>query len=120
MSREEKVALVESYLDCVARKELDRLPIAPEYTAQSPMTPRLSGQAAVEYLRTVAAGMKRIQVRQHIVEGDHVATFFEEDTVYGPIPVFAKFQIESGRIKDVRVFYDPRPMLAGRDRPERA
>lgn len=112
MSRDEKVALVELYLDCVVRKELDRLPIAAEYTAESPMTQKLSGQAAVEYLRAVAAGVKGIQIKQHIVEGDHVATFFEEDTIYGRLPVFAKFEIESGRIKGVRVFYDPR-QIAG-------
>lgn len=111
MSRDEKVAVVELYLACVIRKQLDQLPITPDYTAQSPLTPKLSGPAAVEYLRTVAAGVKDIQIKQHIVEGDHVATFFEEDTIYGRIPVFAKFQIESGRVKDVRVFYDPRPIV---------
>ena len=112
MTRDEKVALVEAYLDCVVRKEFDRLPIAPEYTAESPMTTKLSGQAAVEYLRAVAAGVKGIQIKQHIVDGDHVATFFEEDTIHGRLPVFAKFQIESGRIKDARAFYDPR-QIAG-------
>jgi hypothetical protein len=114
MTRDEKVALVESFLDCVVRKELDRLPITPGYAAESPMSPRLSGQAAVEYLRGVAAGIKGIQIKQHIVEGDQVATLFEEDTIYGLIPVFAQFQIESGRIGAVRVFYDPRKITGSR------
>jgi hypothetical protein len=90
------------------RKDFDRLPIAPEYTAQSPLTPKLTGQAALDYLRVVARAVNAIRVEQHIVEGHHVATLFEEDTVNGTLPVFSRFHIEAGRIKDVRVFYDPR------------
>ena len=108
MSRDEKVALVESFLNCVASGELDRLPVATEFAVESPLTQRLSGEAATEYVKAVAAGTKSIQVVQHIVEGDYVATLSENETINGPLSVFAKFQIESGRIKDVRVFYNPR------------
>ncbi len=114
MSRDENVAVVESFLNCIVTKDLDRLPIDPEYTAQSPLTPKLSGQAALEYLKVVAAAVKGIRVIQHIVEDNHVATFFEEDTINGSLEVFSKFQIESGRIKDVRVFYDPRPIIGSK------
>ncbi len=108
MSRDEKVAVVESFLGCMASGELGRLPVAPGLTVESPLTPKLSGDAAMEYVKAVAAGTKSIRIVQHIVEGDHVATVSENETVNGPLSVFAKFQIESGRIKDVRVFYDPR------------
>ncbi len=108
MSRDEKVAVVESFLNCMAGNELDRLPIDPEFTVESPLIPKLSGQAAMDYVKAVAAGTKGIQIVQHIVEGDHVATLTENETINGPLSVFAKFQIESGRIKDVRVFYDTR------------
>ena len=108
ISREEKVALVESFLNCMASGEVERLPIAPGLTVESPLTPKLSGEAAMEYVKAVAEDTKSIQVVQHIVEGDHVATLSENETINGPLSVFAKFRIESGRIKDVRVFYDPR------------
>ncbi|MBI3768518.1 MAG: hypothetical protein HY271_08480 [Deltaproteobacteria bacterium] len=111
MSRGETVAVVESFLNCLASKELHRMPIEPDLTVESPLIPKLSGQAAMEYLKAVAAGVNGIQIFQHIVEGDHVATFLEEETINGPVPIFAKFQIESGRIRDVRVFYDPRRIL---------
>ena len=104
--------MVESFLDCIVRKDFDRLPIAPEYTAQSPLTPRLTGQAALDYLRIVARAVKAIRIEQHIVEGSHVATLFEEDTANGTLPVFSCFHIEEGRIKGVRVFYDPRRIAA--------
>ena len=66
----------------------------------------------MEYVKAVAAGTKGIQVLQHIVEGDHVATLSENETLNGRLSVFSKFRIESGRIRDVRVFYNPRG-LAG-------
>jgi len=111
-TRDEQVAVVESFLDCIVRKDFDRLPIAPEYTAESPLTPKLAGKAALDYLRIVARAIKAIRVEQHIVEGHHVATLFEEDTANGTLPVFSRFHIEEGRIKDVRVFYDPRRIIA--------
>jgi hypothetical protein len=111
MSREENVAAVESFLNCLASKELHRMPIDPDLTVESPLIPKLSGEAAMEYVKAVAAGVNGIRIFQHIVEGNHVATFLEEETINGPLPIFAKFQIEAGRIKDVRVFYDPRRIV---------
>lgn len=107
-TREAQVAVVECFLDCVARKDFERLPIAPGYTAQSPLTPRLTGSAALDYLRVVARAIQAIRIERHVVEGDHVATLFEEETVHGTLPVFSLFRLEQGRVKDVRVFYDPR------------
>jgi len=109
MSREENIAVVEAFLDCVVRKEIERLPIDPEITFESPLIPETKGHVeAVRYLRMVAATVQSIRVLQHVVEGDHVATLFEEMTVNGPLRVFAKFEIAAGRIRDARVFYDPR------------
>jgi hypothetical protein len=107
-TRDEQVALVEAFLDCIVRKDFERMPIAPDYTAQSPLTPKLTGRAALDYLRVVAGAVRAIRIEQHIVEKDDVATLFEEDTAGGTIPVFSRFHIEGGRIQDVRVFYDPR------------
>jgi hypothetical protein len=111
-TRDEQVAVVELFFDCIVRKDFDRIPIGPEYTAQSPLTPKLTGKAALDYLRVVAGAVNAIRIEQHIVEGHNVATLFEEDTVNGTLPVFSRFHIEEGRIKDVRVFYDPRRIAA--------
>jgi hypothetical protein len=109
MSRDERVAVVESFFECITSGRLDRLPIDPQITFQSPLIPERSGEAAArQYLQAVAAAVQGIRVIQHIVEGDQVATLFEEETPNGPLQVFAKFEIEAGRIKDARVFYDPR------------
>lgn len=108
LSRSEAVALIESFLDCIVRGELDRLPAAPDLTVQSPLTPKRDGAAAMEYVKLVSASVTGIRVRQHIVEGEHVASLLDQETVNGPLEVFSKFRIASGRIQDVRVFYDPR------------
>jgi hypothetical protein len=112
MSRSENVAVVEAFLNGIVSGDLERLPIDGDLTVQSPLTPKLSGRAALEYLKRVGAGVTAIHVRQHIVEGDWVATLFDEETVYGPIAVFSKFHVVAGRIKDAAVFYDPRRITA--------
>jgi limonene-1,2-epoxide hydrolase len=114
MSRSEQVAVVEAFFAAIVSKDLSRLPVDPDLTAQSPLTPKLRGRAALAYLEKIAANVKAIRVTQHIVEGDFVATLFEEDTAHGVIPVFATFEIVAGRIRDTRAFYDPRPILASR------
>ena len=108
MSRDEQVAVIEAFFDCIVRKDLTGLPVEPDFTAQSPLTPPLRGAAALEYLRNVAAGVRAITIRQHVVEGDWVATLFDEELARGTLTVFSKFHVVAGRVRDVVVFYDPR------------
>jgi hypothetical protein len=117
-SRVEQVAVVESYFDCCVRNDFEALPIAPDYTIETPLTPKLSGHAAVDYLKAASAHIRGIRIRQHIVEGDHVATWFEEETTWGPLKVVAKLEIEGGCVKGEVAFYDPRRIAGGaEDRP---
>ncbi len=106
--RDAKAAVVEAFLNGIVRKDLAGLPVDPDLTVESPLIPKLRGQAAMEYLERVSATVKAIQIKQHLVEGDWVATLFEEETIHGSLPVFAKFQVVSERIKDASAFYDPR------------
>jgi hypothetical protein len=108
MSRDENAAVVDRFFAGIVAKDLTRLPIDPDLTVESPLVPKVRGEAAMEYLRRVAASVTAIRVEQHIVEGEWVATLFEEETVNGPLTVFAKFHVVAGRIMDVAVFYDPR------------
>ena len=64
----------------------------------------------MKYLKRVADAVRAIHVKQHIVEGDWVATLFDEETASGPVSVFAKFEVASSGIRDVIVFYDPRAL----------
>ena len=110
MSRDDKVAVVEAFLSCLASKDLAQLPIEPDLTVQSPLISRVGGAPAMKYLKRVADAVRTISVRQHIVEGDWVATLFDEETANGPVSVFAKFEVVAARIREVSVFYDPRAL----------
>ena len=111
MTRSEKVAVVELFLECMARSELDALPVAPALTVQSPLIPKLGGKPAMDYIGIVAASTTSVRVVQHIVEGDYVVTSSENETASGPVWIFARFRLESARIQDVRVFYDNRQII---------
>jgi hypothetical protein len=113
MSRDANVAVVEAFFRHIVDKQLARLPIDTDFTTQSPLTPKLSGRAAIDYLERVAANVTAIHIKQHIVEGDWVATLLEEETTHGSLEVFSKFHVVGDRIKEVTVFYDPRRILPG-------
>ena len=52
--------------------------------------------------------VKGIQLKQHIVEGDYVATVFDMETVNGIDHVFDWIQIVDGEIKAIHTFYYPK------------
>ncbi len=47
MSREEKVSVVEAYLDCFATKDLSKMSFAEDVTFEGPRMPKLAGRATV-------------------------------------------------------------------------
>jgi hypothetical protein len=51
--------------------------------------------------------VRGIQLKQHIVEGDYVATVFDMETVNGVDHVFDRIHIVDGQIKSIHAFYYP-------------
>ena len=47
-----------------------------------------------------------IRVVQHIVDGDFVATHFEEITTKGILPIVGLFELRGDKVCFVRVFFD--------------
>jgi hypothetical protein len=45
MSREEKVSVVEAYLDCFVTKDLSKMSFAEDVTFEGPRMPKLAGRA---------------------------------------------------------------------------
>src|ERR1017187_3484504 len=75
MSREQKVAVVEAYLDCFATKDLSKVSFAEDVTFEGPRMPKLAGRATIlGFLTQIFPVVRGIQLKQHIVEGDYVAT----------------------------------------------
>jgi hypothetical protein len=108
MSREQKVAVVEAYLDCFATKDLSRVSFAEDATFEGPRMPKLAGRASIlGFLTQVLPVVRSIQLKQHIVEGDYVATIFDMETVNGVDHVFDRIHIVDGQIKAIHAFYYP-------------
>jgi hypothetical protein len=114
MSREQKVAAVEAYLDCFVTKDLSKVPFAEDVTFEGPRMPKLTGRPTVfGFLTHILPMVKGIQLKQHIVEGDYVATVFDMETVNGLDHVCDRIQIVDGQIKAIQAFYYPDEILEG-------
>jgi hypothetical protein len=115
MSREEKVALVEAYLDCFVTKDLSKVAFAEDVTFEGPRMPKLAGRPMVfGFLSHILPMVKGIQVKQHIVEGDYVATVFDMETVNGVDHVCDRIHIVDGQIQAIQAFYYPDEVAEGR------
>jgi hypothetical protein len=108
MSREEKVSAVEAYLDCFVTKDLSKVSFADDVTFEGPRMPKLMGRSMVlGFLTHILPMVKGIQLKQHIVEGEHVATIFDMETVNGVDHVCDRIHIVDGKIKAIQAFYYP-------------
>ncbi len=106
MSREEKVSVVEAYLDCFATKDLSKVSFAEDVTFEGPRMPKLEGRATVlGFLTHILPMVRGVQLKQHIVEGAYVATVFDMETVNGVDHVFDRIHIVDGQIKSIHAFY---------------
>ena len=109
--RNKLITIVEGYLDGLKRKDLSQVAFDPHVTFEGPLSPRLTGErAVVDFLSGLFPAIKDIRVKQHIVEGEYVATVFDFDTTFGVIPVFDCFRVSNGKLIQIRPFYDPRPI----------
>jgi hypothetical protein len=108
MSRDEIVAVVESYLNGLAKKDLSNVPFATDITFQGPRVPRLVGrQSVVGFLTSILPLLKSIQIKQHLVDGEYVATMFDMETIHGTDKVFDCLHVSGGQLKAIRSFYYP-------------
>jgi ketosteroid isomerase-like protein len=78
------VAVVEDYLKALATRDLSAVLFAPDITFEGPLMPKLAGRETIlGFLRSILPLIKGIEIKQHIAEGDHVATIFDMETVNG-------------------------------------
>jgi len=110
VSREEKVAVVEAYLRGLAGKDISKIPFAANITFEGPRVGKLIGRnAVVGFLTSILPAVKSVQIKQHIVEGDFVATVFEMETTFGVDQVFDRVHVCDGELKEIHSFYYPQP-----------
>ena len=113
MSREEKVAVVEAYLKGLVGKDISKIPFAMDVTFEGPRVPPLFGRdVVVGFLTMILPAIRDIQIKQHIVEGDYVATVFDLETTDGIDRVFDCIRVLDGELKEIHSFYYPRSLQA--------
>ncbi len=113
MAPNEAARTVDRYLAGLGRKDLSAVPFAADVRFESPLSPPIAGATAVRaFLEGLFPAIKDVRVVQHISQGEYVATRFDLDTTFGVIPVLDRFRVVAGELKEIRPFYDPRPLLA--------
>jgi hypothetical protein len=107
MTREEKIAVVESYIHSLGHGDFSQVPFADDVSYESPLTPKRTGQDAITFLTALFPIMRGADVQQHIVEGEYIATVFHLRTPNGVTTVFDKFLVVDGKLKEINPYYDP-------------
>ena len=108
MSRDEIIAIAEAYLNGLAKKDLSNVPFAADITFEGPRVPKLIGrQSVVGFLTSIMPLLKRIQIKQHLVDGEFVATMLDMETVNGTDKVFDWLHVSDGQLKAIRSFCYP-------------
>jgi hypothetical protein len=108
MSQSENIAAVESYLKGLASKDLSSVPFAPGITFEGPLMPKLTGRdTIVAVLGSIVPLIKGIEIKQHIADGEYVATVFDMETVNGVDHVVDLCRVVDGELTEVRAFYYP-------------
>ena len=103
------VEVVESYLRALQTGQLDDLPLAADVTFESPLVERVSGRDAVlDALRGLLPAVRGVTLRDHISDGEFVASRFELETPFGRIDVFDRFRVVNGMLAEIRPYFDPR------------
>ena len=108
MSRDEIIAIAEAYLNGLAKKDLSSVPFAADITFEGPRVPKLIGrERVVGFLTSIMPLLKRVQIQQHLVDGEFVATMFDMETVNGTDKVVDLLHVSGGQLKAIRSFYYP-------------
>jgi predicted ester cyclase len=119
--REEKLRIVEAFLEGLTRSSIDMMPFASDVVLKSPLDPEhpsVGREAAFAFLANRVfprIPVRKAQVERHIVEGDYVgtlwrATFSLPNDREVVIPIFDFFRVSEGVIKEIRPYFDPKPL----------
>ena len=107
MTREQMVSVVESYINGLGTGDFSAVPFATDVALQGPLAERIQGQEAIDFLSGLFPIMRGVEIVQHIVEGEFVATVFILETSNGKTHIFDKFRVVDGQLKEINPYYDP-------------
>jgi hypothetical protein len=108
MTRSEKIAVVDRYFKGLVDKDLTFVSFAANISFEGPLMPKLTGRDTIlGFLNSILPMIKDVQVKQHIVDGDYVATVLDMETVNGVDHVVDVCLVMNNEIAEVRAFYYP-------------
>jgi ketosteroid isomerase-like protein len=106
--------LAETYFTAWQSQDAESLRaiLADDVTFDGPMATIDNADEAVKGLIGLAAATTKLEVRKRLADGDDVITWFELSTDdAGPLPTVNWSHVEDGKITEIRVAFDPRPLL---------
>ena len=106
--------LARTYFDAWQAKDFDRLRavLADDANFRGPLGTADSGDECVAGLRGMAEMMRSVDIKAMVSDGDDVITWFELHTdAAPPAPTANWMHVVDGRIAQIRVTFDPRPLL---------
>lgn len=113
--------VAQSYVKGLSQKDLSNVPFAPDVIFESPLTPnKLQGSTSIiEFLSGVFPIIKSVRIKRSIADGEHCCIVWELETTTPSaiIPICEYFRISDGLIKELRPYYDPRPITNPADSP---
>ena len=115
MTREETVALVNTYIAALKSGDYSSVPFAPKVSFLGPLhdAPLQGKDAVVTFLREVSEGIKDVRINQYVIDDTDVCIIIDFETNAGAVlPIADYIRIEAGHIVHIRPFFDPRPLLA--------
>jgi SnoaL-like domain len=100
-------------LEAIRSKDPSKAMFAPDVTLVFPLTPSkvVGKQSVIEYMIALLPGIDDAKLERHMIGGEYVATLWQAQTVWGELPICSVFRISDGLIREVRSFWDPRPVL---------
>lgn len=99
--------MVEAYVRGLGRGDFSGVAFASDVILEGPLAPQKVGQEAIDFLSGLFPVMRGAEIKQHIVEGEFVATVFHLRTPNGVTAVFDKFRVVDGQLKEISPYYDP-------------
>jgi hypothetical protein len=92
------------------------IPLAGNVVYSGPLLPEpVEGESAVRaHIAAISPFMSRVDLKRALYDGDSAALVIEFEGVNGVVIEGVEFlRIEGGRIHDLRVYFDPGPLLRG-------
>ena len=118
---DERLRPIYAFLKGLTEDDVDQMPFAPDIVLASPLDPDhplIGRDAAIQFLKTrvfPSIPVRKADVERHIVDGEYIGTLWK--ATFAPpggsevvVPIFDFFRIVNGEIRELRPYFDPKPL----------